>query len=157
MRLNLFAAYLRGSEAENAGAPRPTGEPSAGIAEQLLGVVAAEQGQREEGQGAVGRHGFGEGGRIADARHRPLHDGIASPVPLGEPRSLGQRKHAPRCLNLPGDALAERLHDAADGAVTVGQRFGEGGVLTDRPQVALGVRADALADSPAPLVKALGD
>ena len=58
-------------------------------------------------------------------------------------------------LDLLGDALTQCLHDAADGAIAVGQRFGEGGVLADQPQVALGVCADAPADRLTPLVAPL--
>ncbi len=46
-RVHLLAANFRRSEAEDAGAPRPTREARACLAQQLFGVIAAKQ---REGQ-----------------------------------------------------------------------------------------------------------
>ena len=96
--------------------------------------VAAEQGKCEEGQRPVGGDGLGEGSRIADARHRTLHNGIARAMPLGQRRTFGQRRQTARCLNVLGHALTQRLHDAADGTITLGERLGECRILADQPQ-----------------------
>ena len=95
-RLHLLAAYLRRSEAEDAGAPRPAGEPCARLPQQFLGIVAAQQGQGQKGQCAVARDRLGERGGVADARHRSLHDGIARAVPLSERRPFGRNGHESR-------------------------------------------------------------
>ena len=51
-RRDLFAAHLRRSEAENAGAPRPAGEPLARVAEQFL---AYRRGGAEPARGRAER------------------------------------------------------------------------------------------------------
>ncbi len=154
--LDLFARGSPAARSRECRRPR-AGRPSRSLrlAQQFLRVVAAEQSQSEEGQRAVGGDGFGERGGIADARHRALHDRIARAVPLGQRRTFGQRRQAARRFDLLGDALTQRLHDAADGAIAVGQRFGEGGVLSDQPQARFRVRGRRMMDGLPPLSPAL--
>ena len=63
---------LRGHEAEDADAPRRVADAAA-VSSSTRGPVGSRQREGEERQPACVCHRLGEGGPVADPRHRPLH------------------------------------------------------------------------------------
>ena len=132
-RRELLGAQLGRDEPEDAHAPgpaRPAGRPSGRSSARTS--APRSMARARNGKPAVARHGLGERGDVADARHRALDDRVARAQLDRHRRSLGQRPGRPRR----GDPLVDRpldgLDDPADRHELAGQPRGERGVLADR-------------------------
>ena len=142
-RLDLLLANLRRNKAQDPDAPRLAGRQVASFLEQLLGLGLARQGQGEKRQTAGTGDRLGKGGRVADARHRTLDNGIARLVPDRQRGAGGQRAQPPGGLELLPTPAAHRLNDAGHGHKPLGEWLGKARILPQRPQGAVGLpRAD---------------
>ncbi len=127
----LLVANLRWHEAEDADAPGAARESLRALVEDATRLVAAHERQREERQAARLRHGVGERGPIAHARHRALRDGVPGAVLGCELRRGAQRIEGAGLAHVAGHLLAERADERSRGRQFLGERSREGGVLAD--------------------------
>ena len=129
----LLGAELGRDEAEDAHAPRPSGE---------LGgrLVAAERGPPARaaapGPGTASppsrATASANAGDVADPRHRALEDRVARAVADGQRRAFGQRPGRARRRDSLGDRPLDGLDDPADRHELAGQPRRQRGVLADR-------------------------
>ena len=116
---------------------------------------SAQQGERQERQGAGVGDGRRELGPVADPRHRALDDRVLGAVRGREPGVASERVARAGRGEMLAHRLADRRDDPSDGHEPPGQLRGEGAVLSDREHPAGAVvPGDAPTDVRAP--RALG-
>jgi len=157
----LLLTQLERHEAEDADSPRALAQRAARFLEEDARLGGAHQRQGQERQSTAPGHLEGEGGRVADAGHRSLHDRVAGPVRAGQGAVLVERPQGFRGGDVRLDRLAHSLDHAAHGAEAPGEGRRERGVLAEDEQLSSGIvpaaaRRDLLpqARSPAPQVVA---
>ncbi len=145
--LELLLAQLQRHEAEDADPPRALAQRAARLLQESPRLGGAHQRQGQERQPAAPGDLEGKGGRVADAGHRTLHDGIAGPVRACQGAVLVERPQGPRGGHVRVDRLAHPPDDAAHGAKPPGEGRRERGVLAEDQRLALRiVPAAALRD-----------
>ncbi len=149
-RLELLLPELFRDEAEDADAPGQPGEPLRRLLQEDSDVRPPQKGECEEREASGLRDRLGERGAVADARHRPLHDGVAESVGAGERSVLGEGTQRLRRRQAVPNRVAKSSDEPLRRREAVGERsreccvlpVGETGQLRSEP------RAD---EHPAPL------
>ena len=127
--LELCLPHLGGHETEDADAPGAVAEQGSGLLEQGADLVARHEGEGEEGQPAAVGHRGGEGGAVADPRHRALGDRVAGAQGGGEGAALGEGRGRDGGVEVLVDGVTQALGHAAGGAEALRQALRERAVL----------------------------
>ncbi len=152
----LLLAQLGRDEAQDPDPPGPVAQQLGGLGQQRFDLRTPHQGQSQEGQAAAVGHRGGEGGLVADPRHRALGDRVSGPVRLGHAAAGPQGSVLGGLIQVRADGPAHGLDDAARGLEAVGQPGRGRAVLAHGDQIGAQIRTQLVGHHHARLARVAG-